>query len=113
MLRPPLTAIATYPAFLGSLGCAQLVLTGAASRPCCFGRHETAGRDLFSALQLAGRGGTKSCARLFGWWRRGARVSIEIARAINYCHHKVSGWQRPGGRDVSWCAANRQLQPPG
>ncbi|KAI7842912.1 hypothetical protein COHA_003423 [Chlorella ohadii] len=44
------------------------------------------GRDLFSALQRTGRGGTST--RVFGWWRAGARVAVEIVRGINYCHQK-------------------------
>lgn len=65
-----------------------------------------AGRDLFSALQRTGRGGTST--RVFGWWRAGARVAVEIVRGINYCHQKV----RPGlsfpsqGWDLgAWCPA--------
>ncbi|PRW56736.1 Serine threonine- kinase CTR1 [Chlorella sorokiniana] len=44
------------------------------------------GHDLFSALQLSGHG--SKLGRVFGWWRQGARVALEIARAINHCHHK-------------------------
>lgn len=41
------------------------------------------GRDLYSALQLKARG---SEARLFSWRRRGRRVALETARALNYLH---------------------------
>lgn len=51
-----------------------------------------AGRDLFSALQRTVRhSGGGSGGRMFAWGRHGARVALQVARAINYCHHKVGG----------------------
>ncbi|KAL4855424.1 Mitogen-activated protein kinase kinase kinase 9 [Chlorella vulgaris] len=43
------------------------------------------GRDLHSVLQLPAAG---SQQRLFGWSRRGRRVALEVARALNYLHSK-------------------------
>ncbi|PRW33664.1 serine threonine- kinase receptor R831 [Chlorella sorokiniana] len=41
------------------------------------------GRDLHSALQLQSSGGS---GRAFGWYRRGRRVALDVARALNYLH---------------------------
>ena len=43
------------------------------------------GRDLHAALDVLARG---SQDRLFGWYRRGKRIAVEVARAINYLHSK-------------------------
>ncbi|PSC67771.1 Serine threonine-kinase CTR1 [Micractinium conductrix] len=43
------------------------------------------GRDLQAALQLLERG---SGERLFGWWRRGRKVALEVAKAVNYLHNQ-------------------------
>jgi serine/threonine protein kinase len=43
------------------------------------------GRDLHSVLALTAAG---SAYRLFGWYRRGRRVALEVARALNYLHSK-------------------------
>lgn len=76
-----------------------------ASAPPC------AGRDLFSALQISGRGPRSS--RVFGWWRQGARVALEIARAINHCHYKVGrwrGWARGCAAQIGLQSARRGAQ---
>lgn len=41
------------------------------------------GRDLHSALQLQATGGS---GRVFGWYRRGRRVALDVAKALNYLH---------------------------
>ena len=43
------------------------------------------GRDLHSALQVTVAG---SSERLFSWRRRGRRVALEVARALNYLHSR-------------------------
>lgn len=43
------------------------------------------GRDLHSALQVTAAGSTE---RLFSWGRRGRRVALEVARALNYLHSR-------------------------
>lgn len=52
------------------------------------------GRDLFSALDVLEQG---SGERIFSWRRKGRRVALELARALNYLHrrnviHMVSAW---------------------
>ncbi|KAL4428401.1 hypothetical protein ABPG75_002490 [Micractinium tetrahymenae] len=42
------------------------------------------GRDLFSSLQLHTDNG--SGQRQFGWWQRGRRVALHLARALAYLH---------------------------
>lgn len=54
ILRPPLTAIANNPACLGSLGCAQLFPTGAASNLCCFGTMQPQGETCFQPCSWRG-----------------------------------------------------------
>ena len=43
------------------------------------------GRDLHAALDLLALGTQE---RLFGWHRRGKRVALEVARALNFLHSK-------------------------
>ena len=47
------------------------------------------GRDLHSALQLPAAGGT---GRAFGWYRRGRRIALDCAKALNYLHSQVRPW---------------------
>ncbi|KAL4439258.1 hypothetical protein ABPG77_004160 [Micractinium sp. CCAP 211/92] len=42
------------------------------------------GRDLLGSLQLPA--GDGSGRRLFGWWRRGRRVALHLARALAHLH---------------------------
>lgn len=56
-----------------------------------------AGRDLHSNLQRTACSSAAGPRRLFGWGRRGARVALEVARALNYVHHKVRLAARAAG----------------
>lgn len=44
------------------------------------------GRDLHKALQL--RSATRG-DRAFGWYGRGRRVALDVAKALNYLHSEV------------------------
>lgn len=48
-------------------------------------RVPAAGRDLRAALDVRAAGTDE---RLFGWHRRGKRVALQLARALNYLHSK-------------------------
>lgn len=43
------------------------------------------GRDLHAALDVRAAGTSE---RLFSWYRRGRRVALQLARALNYLHNK-------------------------
>lgn len=43
------------------------------------------GRDLYNALDVPAAGGRE---RLFGWRRRGRKVALDVAKALNYLHSK-------------------------
>lgn len=55
-----------------------------AATPC------TAGRDLYRALEIRGQTASGASERVFGWRRRGRRVALDVARALNYLHSKAS-----------------------
>jgi len=54
------------------------------TRPFCYAHH--AGRDLQSVLQLRS---ARSGERVFGWWRSGRRIAVEVAKALAYLHRQV------------------------
>lgn len=43
------------------------------------------GRDLHAALDVLARG---TQDRLFGWYRRGGRIALDVAKALNFLHSK-------------------------
>lgn len=86
-------------------------LTGAAPAA-SFPQELCEGRDLHSVLALTAAG---SAYRLFGWYRRGRRVALEVGRALNYLHSKVGGQQWLGltcvAAAVWWAAKERGRSP--
>lgn len=68
------------------------------------------GRDLHSALQLQSAGGRD---RVFGWYRRGRSVAVNVAAALNYLHSMVRPWAALGGWGCkgSWFLQGQTVLP--